>query len=106
MALAPQRTNARRYIDANPLEGVDFAKKVELMQTIDAAARARDPRVVQVSASLIGSWSVVEIIRADGHRDLEGLRPADLARLRFDPARHPGFQIRPLNLLTFPKPCL
>lgn len=74
MALAPQRTNARRYIDANPLEGVDFAKKVELMQTIDAAARARDPRVVQVSASLIGSWSVVEIIRADGHR-VRDVRP-------------------------------
>jgi TldD protein len=29
-------------------------------------ARARDPRVVQVSASLSGSWSVVEIVRADG----------------------------------------
>jgi TldD protein len=74
MALAPQRTNAKRYIDANPLEGIDFAKKVELMQTIDAAARARDPRVVQVSASLIGSWSVVEIIRADGHR-VRDIRP-------------------------------
>ena len=74
MALAPQRTNARRYIDANPLDGIDFAKKVELMQTIDAAARARDPRVVQVAASLIGSWSVVEIIRADGHR-VRDVRP-------------------------------
>jgi TldD protein len=31
-----------------------------------AAARARDPRVVQVSASLSGSWSVIEIVRADG----------------------------------------
>ena len=74
MSLAPQRTNARRYIDINPLEGIDFARKVELMQTIDAAARARDPRVVQVSASLIGSWSVVEIIRADGHR-VRDIRP-------------------------------
>jgi TldD protein len=73
-ALAPQRTNARRYTDINPLEGIDFARKVELMQTIDAAARARDPRVVQVSASLIGSWSVVEIIRADGHR-VRDVRP-------------------------------
>jgi len=73
-SLAPQRTNARRYTDANPLDGIDFARKVELMQTIDAAARARDPRVVQVSASLIGSWSVVEIIRADGHR-VRDIRP-------------------------------
>ena len=74
VSAAPQRTNARRYTDANPLEGVDFARKVELMQTIDAAARARDPRVVQVSASLVGSWSVVEIIRADGHR-VRDIRP-------------------------------
>ena len=71
---APQRTNARRYTDANPLDGIDFSKKVALMQTIDAAARARDPRVVQVSASLVGSWSVVEIIRADGHR-VRDVRP-------------------------------
>jgi TldD protein len=68
MAPPPPRTNARRYIDENPLDGISFARKVELMQKIDAAARARDPRVVQVSASLIGSWSVVEIVRADGER--------------------------------------
>ena len=73
-ALAPQRTNAKRYTDANPLDGIDFSKKVALMQTIDAAARARDPRVVQVSASLLGSWSVVEIVRADGHR-VRDVRP-------------------------------
>ncbi|MDD3798430.1 MAG: metallopeptidase TldD-related protein, partial [Novosphingobium sp.] len=39
---------------------------VKLLETIDAAARARDPRVAQVTASLSGSWSVVEIVRADG----------------------------------------
>jgi len=65
-ALSPARTNARRYTDADPLSAIPFAKKVALLQAIDAAARARDPRVVQVSASLVGSWSVVEIIRADG----------------------------------------
>jgi TldD protein len=74
MALAPQRTNARRYTDANPLDAMSFADKVALMQTIDATARARDPRVVQVSASLLASWSVVEIIRADGHR-VRDVRP-------------------------------
>ena len=45
---------------------VPFAKKVALCQQIDAAARARDPRVAQVSVTLSGSWSVVEIVRADG----------------------------------------
>jgi TldD protein len=62
----PQRTNHHLYTDANPLDLVPFAKKVELCAAIDAVARARDPRVVQVSASLAGSWSVIEIVRADG----------------------------------------
>jgi len=62
----PQRTNRHLYTDANPLDLVPFAKKVDLMTKVDAAARARDPRVVQVSATLGGSWSVVEIVRADG----------------------------------------
>ncbi|MFT3966620.1 MAG: metalloprotease TldD [Sphingobium sp.] len=62
----PQKTNRHLYTDANPLDLVPFAKKVDLCARIDAAARARDPRVVQVSASLAGSWSVVEIVRADG----------------------------------------
>ncbi|QCB43541.1 metalloprotease TldD [Sphingomonas sp. PAMC26645] len=62
----PQGTNQRRYTAADPLDLVPFADKVNLCQTIDAAARARDPRVAQVSVSLSGTWSVVEIVRADG----------------------------------------
>jgi TldD protein len=63
----PVKTNARLYTDASPLDLVGFAEKVRLLETIDAAARARDPRVSQVSASLSGSWSVVEIVRPDGY---------------------------------------
>ncbi len=64
---APPRANNRHlYTDASPLDALGFAEKVRLLETIDAAARARDPRVVQVTASLAGSWSVVEIVRADG----------------------------------------
>lgn len=63
---SPKRTNRHLYPDANPLDLVPFTDKVALCQTIDAAARARDPRVVQVSVSLVGSWSVIEIVRADG----------------------------------------
>jgi TldD protein len=62
----PRRTNATLYTDADPLGLVPFARKVELCQRIDSAARARDPRVAQVSVSLAGSWSVVEIVRPDG----------------------------------------
>ncbi len=62
----PRQNNRHLYTDGNPLDLVPFAKKVELCQKIDAAARARDPRVAQVSATLAGSWSVIEIVRADG----------------------------------------
>jgi TldD protein len=62
----PRKNNRHLYTDADPLDLVPFADKVNLCQTIDAAARARDPRVVQVSVGLTGSWSVVEIVRADG----------------------------------------
>jgi TldD protein len=62
----PRRTNASLYTDADPLSLVPFARKVALCQQIDAAARARDPRVVQVSVGLAGSWSVIDIVRPDG----------------------------------------
>jgi TldD protein len=65
-AAPPRKSNRHLYTEASPLDLVGFAEKVKLLETIDAAARARDPRVSQVSASLSGSWSVVEIVRADG----------------------------------------
>ncbi|RIA43929.1 microcin-processing peptidase 2 [Hephaestia caeni] len=63
---APKRTNRHLYTDADPIDLVPFADKVNLCLAVDAAARARDRRVAQVSVSLSGSWSVVEIVRADG----------------------------------------
>lgn len=68
VAANPARTNRQLYIADDPLSVVPFARKVALLQDIDAVARARDPRVRQVSASLLGSWGVVEIIRPDGFR--------------------------------------
>jgi TldD protein len=62
----PQGNNRHLYTDADPLDLIPFADKVNLCQTIDAAARARDPHVAQVSVGLSGSWSVVEIVRPDG----------------------------------------
>ncbi len=62
----PRKSNRHLYTDASPLDAIPFARKVHLLETIDAAARARDPRVAQVTASLSGSWNVVEIVRADG----------------------------------------
>ena len=67
-------SNRPLYSDGNPLTGTPFEDKVALLQEIDAFARAADPRVVQVSASLAGSWQAVQIIRADGHRAAD-IRP-------------------------------
>ena len=62
----PPRTNRAMYGADDPLALIPFARKVALCQEIDAAARARDPRVAQVSVMLSGSWSVIEVVRADG----------------------------------------
>ncbi len=74
-AAPPERTNRHLYTDASPLDLVPFAEKVALLEKIDAVARAKDPRVAQVSASLSGSWSAIDIIRADGFtaRDIRPL---------------------------------
>jgi TldD protein len=74
-AQAPTRTNARLYGDDNPLGAPDFEAKVRLIEAIDAAARARDPRVRQVSVSFGARYQIVEIVRADGetYRDVRPL---------------------------------
>jgi TldD protein len=68
----PPRSNVRLYGDENPLGEPSFEAKVKLLQEIDAYARAKDPRVKQVSVSFGASWQAVEIVRADGstYRDV------------------------------------
>ncbi len=68
MAEPPSQTNRSLYVDDNPLDGTPFDDKVALLAEIDDYARAKEPRVRQVMASLLGEWQVVEIIRADGSR--------------------------------------
>jgi len=67
-ALAPARTNRALYTPDNPISGLGFDAKVKLLAEIDAYARARDPRVQQVTATLAASWQAVQIIRAGGER--------------------------------------
>jgi TldD protein len=71
----PGRTNVRLYGDDNPLGEPAFETKVRLLETIDAYARAKDPRVRQVSISFGATWQVIEIVRADGesYRDVRPL---------------------------------
>ena len=47
---------------------------MKLLAEIDAYARAGDPRVRQVMASVAGSWQAVSIVRPDGHR-MADIRP-------------------------------
>ncbi len=72
--VGPRATNTQLYEAANPLTAMGFAEKTELLMEIDAHARALDPRVTQVMASLTGEWQAVQILRPDGLR-VADLRP-------------------------------
>jgi TldD protein len=65
---APQRTNRKLYADLDPLAHPAFTDKAALLSEIDAYVRAKDPRVVQVSASLAASRRGLTILRPDGAR--------------------------------------
>ena len=73
-AEGPRATNQSLYPPLDPLAAPAFSDKIALLEEIDAWARARDPRVVQVSASLIGERRAVEILRTEG-RAVRDVRP-------------------------------
>ncbi len=74
MAPAPKRTNTRLYGDSDPMLDATFAAKIDMLKEIDAYARALDPRVVQVSASLSAGLQEVVILRPEGE-DYADTRP-------------------------------
>jgi TldD protein len=74
LAEAPQGTNTRLYTDADPMADAEFGVKLDTLREIDAFARALDPRVVQVSASLAASHQEVVILRPEGTR-VTDIRP-------------------------------
>ncbi|MBF9044165.1 metalloprotease TldD [Rhodobacterales bacterium HKCCE4037] len=74
LAEAPRGTNERLYTDEDPMAGAEFGVKLETLAEIDAFARALDPRVVQVSASMAASHQEVEILRPEGTR-VRDVRP-------------------------------
>ena len=55
LAESPRGTNTRLYRPEDPMAEASFPVKIELLREIDAYARALDPRVVQVSATLSAS---------------------------------------------------
>ena len=74
LADAPLRTNSKLYGDADPMADASFAVKIDLLKEIDAYARALDPRVVQVSATISAGLQEIEILRPEGRR-LADIRP-------------------------------
>ncbi|MCC6888676.1 MAG: metalloprotease TldD [Hyphomicrobiales bacterium] len=88
-AAPPARSNVRLYGDENPLGEPDFETKVRLLATIEAYARAKDPRVRQVTVSFGASWQMVEILRIDGdsYRDVRPLVRINVAVVVGDGSR-------------------
>ena len=66
LADGPAGTNRKLYTDADPMADASFPVKVETLREIDAYARGKDPRVVQVSATVAASLQEVHILRPDG----------------------------------------
>jgi TldD protein len=66
LSAAPARTNRHLYTDADPIADASFAAKIETLREIDAYLRARDPRVVQVTATLAASLQELAILRPEG----------------------------------------
>jgi TldD protein len=56
----------RLYPAENPLEVISSAQKVDLLKRIDAATRALDSRIKQVSVSLAGVWERILVASSDG----------------------------------------
>ena len=54
------------YGDADPIAALTAQQKVDLLGRVESLARRRDPRVIQVMASLAGEYDVVMVLRSDG----------------------------------------
>ena len=63
------------YISKNPINSFEFSKKIKLLEKINDFARKLDNRVVQVSVSLTGSFSSIQILKKDfeNHADIRPL---------------------------------
>ena len=56
----------RLYDDKDPILGMSASAKVDLLERVEKLARAKDPRVSQVMASLSAEHDVVLVARSDG----------------------------------------
>ncbi len=54
------------YARDNPIAALTAGEKVALLERVDALARASDPRVTQVMASIAGEYDIILVARSDG----------------------------------------
>jgi TldD protein len=64
--IARSVSGAPRYQGLDPLASLDEAAKIALLREIDAYARSLDSRIVEVIASVSGSYDEVLVIATDG----------------------------------------
>ena len=64
--VSPAKVNRQLYADFDPIDAPSFSAKTDLLAEIDAYCRAKDPRVVQVAATLAGAHRALTILRPDG----------------------------------------
>ena len=58
---------ASLYAAHDPIAALADGEKVRLLERLEGYARVLDKRVVEVMASLAGTWEVVLVARSDGH---------------------------------------
>jgi TldD protein len=73
------RAHADLYPSLDPVASLDAAGKIRMLERIEQMARARDPRIVQVMASVAAEYDVVLVARAG--RSEAGLLAADVRPL-------------------------
>lgn len=61
-----KRETAQLYLPNDPIASLSAEAKVKLLERLEQYARALDPRITQVTASIAGEYEVVMVARHDG----------------------------------------
>ncbi|OAI49943.1 metalloprotease TldD, partial [Gammaproteobacteria bacterium SCGC AG-212-F23] len=64
--IKPLKKSHELYVPVNPLNSLNEAEKIRLLQSIDACARQIDPRVIQVNASIAAEYETILVMASDG----------------------------------------
>ena len=67
MALKSSAAQVPLYAALDPIASLKDIEKVALLERLEGFARKIDSRVVEVMASIAGTWEVIMVARSDGH---------------------------------------